>query len=310
MGKKIAVKKGPNSFHRIFSTFKKKRGFWLLGALGPTFLLFVIIRIYPIIDTVRLSFFRYHITRKTKPFIGLDNYIRLFHDPAFQTAFLNTIQFTILAVIITLFLALLLAILLRSIERAAPVYEIIFYIPVVTPWVPASVIWKWIYDPMYGVLNYFLSLFGIPQMAWLQEPKTVLYAIVGVSVWKMLGYFMVIYGVGLRNIPDMFLEAAEIDGASPLQRLTRIVLPLLKPIILFSVVMSTIMFFNVFSPVYVLTASAQGAPAYDLKVMVTEIYRYAFKFYKMGYAGAMSVVLLTFVMILILGQFYLLRERE
>ena len=283
---------------------------WLLASLGPTVLLFIIIRIYPIIDTIRLSFFKYHITMKSKPFIGLDNYKRLFADPAFQAAFFNTIQFTVLAVIITLFLALLLSILLRSIDKAAPLYEIIFYIPVVTPWVPASVIWKWIYDPMFGLLNYALSLFGIPKVGWLQQPDTVIYAIVGVSVWKMLGYFMVIFSVGLKNIPDTFLEAAEIDGATPWQRLTRIILPLLRPIILFSVVMSTIIFFNVFAPVYVLTASAQGAPAYDLKVMVTEIFNNAFKFYKMGYAGAFSVVLLVFVLILVFLQFFLFREKE
>jgi multiple sugar transport system permease protein len=294
----------------IWQVWRKKRYFWILGSLGPPVLLFLVIRAFPILETIRLSFFRYHITRKSRPFVGLTNYLRLLEDSAFQTAFVNTIQFTFFAVIITLFLALFLAIFLRSIDKASPLFEIIFYIPVVTPWVPASVIWKWIYDPMYGVLNYFLSLLGIPRVGWLQQPGTVLYAIVGVSVWKMLGYFMVVYGVGLKNIPDMFMEAAEIDGATPWQRLMHIVLPLMRPIILFSVVMSTIIFFNVFAPVYVLTASAQGAPAYDLKVMVTEIYRYAFKFYKMGYAGAFSVVLLIFVMIMILLQFSLFREKE
>ncbi len=294
----------------LLARLRKKRIGWVAASLGPTVLLFAVIRIYPILETVRLSFFKYHITQKNRPFVGLDNYLRLFRDQAFITAFLNTIQFTVFAVLITLFLALLLAVLLRSIDRSAPAYEIIFYIPVVTPWVPASVIWKWIYDPMYGVLNYFLSLFGIPRVGWLQDPATVLYAVVGVSVWKMLGYFMVVFGVGLRNVPDMFLEAAEIDGATPWQRLWHIILPLLRPIILFSVVMSTIIFFNVFAPVYVLTASAQGAPAYDLKVMVTEIYRNAFKFYKMGYAGAMSVVLLVFVMLMVLLQFAFFREKE
>ncbi len=306
MAKENALKRSANVWQR----WKKKHYLWILGSLGPPVLLFLIIRAFPIFETIRLSFFRYHITRKVKPFVGLTNYRRLLEDPAFQTAFVNTIVFTFFAVIITLLLALVLSILLRSIDRVAPLYEIIFYIPVVTPWVPASVIWKWIYDPMYGVLNYFMSLLGLQKVGWLQQPGTVLYAVVGVSVWKMLGYFMVVYGVGLKNIPDMFMEAAEIDGATPWQRLTNIVLPLLRPIIIFSVVMSTIIFFNVFAPVYVLTASAQGAPAYDLKVMVTEIYRYAFKFYKMGYAGAFSMVLLIFVLIMVFLQFALFREKE
>lgn len=283
---------------------------WVICALGPVFLLFVLIRVYPILETIRLSFFRYHITQRNRPFIGLDNYERLLDDDAFHTALWNTMQFATMAVVLTLALAFIVALLLRSIERAAPVYELLLYIPVVTPWVPASVIWKWIFDPIYGVLNYGLSLVGLPKLAWLQDPKFIIYAIVMVSVWKLMGYFVVVYGVGLRNIPDEILEAAELDGASPWQRLRYIILPLMKPLILFTVIICTIIYFNIFTPVYVLTASAQGAPAYDLKVVIGEVYQNAFVFYRMGYAGAQSVVLLLFVMSLIGLQFYLLRDRK
>lgn len=295
---------------KFYTAFKRRHGFWILAALGPVYLLFTVIRIYPILETIRLSFYRYHITKKSKPFIGLRNYARLLEDDAFHTALSNTIEFTVMAVSITLILALIIAILLRSIEHVSPIFEIIFYIPVVTPWVPASVIWKWLYDPMYGLINYGLSLFGIPKQGWLQEPDLIIYAIVLVAVWKMLGYYIIVFSVGLKNIPTTYLEAAEIDGATPFNRLRYIVLPLMKPILLFAIVMSTIQFFNVFSPVYVLTASAQGAPAYDLKVVVTEIYRNAFQYYRMGYAGAQSVVLLIMVMTLIILQFVLFREKE
>ncbi|MBI3710025.1 MAG: sugar ABC transporter permease [Proteobacteria bacterium] len=283
---------------------------WVICALGPIFLLFVLIRVYPILETIRLSFFRYHITQRNRPFIGLDNYERLLEDDAFHTALWNTIQFATLAVALTLLLAFIVALLLRSIERAAPVYELLLYVPVVTPWVPASVIWKWIFDPIYGVLNYGLSLIGVPKLAWLQDPNFIIYAIVMVSVWKLMGYFVVVYGVGLRNIPEEILEAAELDGATPWQRLRYIILPQMKPLILFTVIICTIIYFNIFTPVYVLTASAQGAPAYDLKVVISEVYQNAFVFYRMGYAGAQSVVLLLFVMSLIGLQFYLLRDRK
>ena len=306
----LAARLPISRWHASLARLRRNHIFWIAGTLGPIFLLFVLIRIYPIIETIRLSFYRYHITQRRRPFIGLRNYEKLFDDDAFGTALVNTIQFSTIAVVITLGLALAIAIMLRSIERTAPFFELIFYIPVVTPWVPASVIWKWIYDPIYGVLNYFLALVGIPKLGWLQEPELVIYAIVLVAVWKMMGYFIVIYGVGLRNIPMELLEAAEIDGAGPGQRLMYIVLPLLKPIILFTIVMCTIIYFNVFAPVYVLTASAQGAPAYDVKVVVSEIYRNAFLFYRMGYAGAQSVVLLGFVMILIGLQFLVFREKE
>jgi multiple sugar transport system permease protein len=198
---------------------------WVVIALGPVFALFCIIRVYPILETIRLSFYRYHPTQRNRPFIGLDNYWRLLEDEAFHTALINTLQFCVMAVVITLLLAFAVAVLLRSIEKVAPIYELLLYIPVVTPWVPASVIWKWIFDPIHGILNYGLSFLGIPKLAWLQDEHVILYAIVLVSVWKMLGYFVVVYGVGLRNIPDELLEASELDGATPWQRLIYVVIP-------------------------------------------------------------------------------------
>jgi multiple sugar transport system permease protein len=181
---------------------------------------------------------------------------------------------------------------------------------VVTPWVPASVIWKWIFDPIHGVLNYLLAFVGVTRIAWLQDEHVILYAIVMVTVWKMLGYFVVVFGVGLRNIPDEVLEAAELDGATPWQRLRYVILPLMRPLILFTVIIATIIFFNVYAPVYVLTASAQGAPAYDLKIVIGEIYQSAFVFYRMGYAGAQSVVILLFVLSLVAVQFLALRQKD
>jgi multiple sugar transport system permease protein len=282
---------------------------FIIGALGPILALFALTRIYPIVETIRLSFYNYHITQLRRPFIGFTNYIRLLDDEPFRTALLNTIGFSVLSVVITLALALGVAILLRSIERTAPTFELLFYIPVVTPWVPAAVIWKWIYDPAFGALNYVLSFLGVPKLGWLQEPGLILYAIVAVSVWKLVGYFIVIYGVGLRSIPDELLEAADLDGATAGQKLVSIVLPLMRPIILFTVVTCTIICFNVFAPVYVLTASSQGAPAYDFKVVVGEIYQNGFVFYHMGYAGAQCVVLLLFVMSLLAVQFLAFREK-
>lgn len=288
----------------------RKHILWILCALGPVLALFTIIRVYPILETIRLSFFRYHPTQRNRPFVGFDNYTRLLEDEAFHTALRNTLLFCGLAVTITLTLAFVIALLLRSIEKAAPIYELLLYIPVVTPWVPASVIWKWIFDPIHGVLNHLLSFVGVERIAWLQDESTILYAIVMVTVWKMLGYFVVVYGVGLRNIPDEVLEAAELDGATPWQRLRYIIIPLMRPLILFTVIIATIIFFNVYAPVYVLTASAQGAPAYDLKIVIGEIYQNAFVFYRMGYAGAQSVVVLAIVLMLVGLQFLALRQRH
>jgi multiple sugar transport system permease protein len=294
---------------RVWGRMRHNHIVFVISALGPILALFVLIRIYPIFETIRLSFYNYNITHKHNPFVGIENYLRLIDDEPFRTALLNTIAFTALSVVITLFLALAIAVLLRSIERAAPIFELLFYVPVVIPWVPAAVIWKWIYDPTYGALNYVLSGLGLPKLGWLQQPHLILYAIVAVSVWKLVGYYIVIYGVGLRGIPEEVLEAADLDGANARQKLIRVVLPLLRPIILFTVVTCTIICFNVFAPVYVLTASSQGAPAYDFKVVVGEIYQNGFVFYHMGYAGAQCVVVLLFVMSLLAVQFLAFREK-
>ena len=294
---------------RAWAQMRRNHIVFVICALGPVLALFALIRIYPIVETIRLSFYNYHITQRRTPFVGLRNYLHLLDDTPFHDALINTIAFSVLAVIFTLLIALAVAILLRSIERWAPTFELLFYIPVVTPWVPASVIWKWIYDPTYGALNYGLSFFGVPKLGWLQDPVLILFALVVVSVWKLVGYFIVIYGVGLRAIPEELLEAAELDGTTAWQKLVHIVLPLLRPIILFSVVTCTIICFNVFAPVYVLTASSQGAPAYDFKVLVGEIYANGFVYYHMGYAGAQCVVLLLFVMSLLAVQFLAFREK-
>jgi multiple sugar transport system permease protein len=296
-------------WRRTWAGLRRNHIVFVLSALGPILALFVLIRIYPILETIRLSFYNYNITQRRNPFIGIANYLRLLDDDPFRTALLNTIGFTALSVVITLLLALAVAVLLRSIERTAPTFELLFYVPVVIPWVPAAVIWKWIYDPAYGALNYVLSGFGIPKLGWLQQPHLILYAIVVVSVWKLVGYYIVIYGVGLRNIPEELLEAADLDGATAWQKLVYVVLPLLRPVILFTVVTCTIICFNVFAPVYVLTASSQGAPAYDFKVVVGEIYQNGFVFYHMGYAGAQCVVVLMFVMSLLAVQFLAFREK-
>lgn len=283
---------------------------FVICALGPVMALFAIIRFYPIAETIRLSFYNYHITRRSRPFVGFDNYAFLLEDTAFHEALINTLLFSVMAVVATLLMAFAVAVLLRSIEKRAPFFELLFYIPVVTPWVPASVIWKWIFDPVHGLLNYFLSFFGVTRVGWLQDPTLILFALVVVSVWKMVGYFIVIFGVGLRAIPNDILEAAELDGAGPWRKLTWVIIPLMRPIILFAVVTCTIINFNVFAPVYVLTASAQGAPAYDLKVLVGEIYSNGFAYHRMGYAGAQCVVLLGFVMSLLVVQFLAFREKK
>lgn len=286
---------------------KKNHLLFVLCTLGPVFALFTFIRIIPIIRTAYYSFTNYSLVIPKPAFVGLANYAKMLRDPNFKMAFTNTIVITVICVIVTLFLALIFSLILRRVEHSSSFYEMIYFIPVVTPWVPATVIWRWLYDSQFGMINYLLSLFKLPTQAWLQHPDQVIYAIILISIWKTLGYYMIIFSVGLRNIPQIYYDAARIDGANYRKQIKYITLPLLKPIILFGLVMAIIQFFNIFTVAYVISSEAQGSPSYECKVLVWEIYRNGFNFYKMGYASAEAMVLLFFILIVILIQFKVVR---
>ena len=302
----------PNEQSRVtmnrFTRYARKNHLlFVLCTLGPVFALFAFIRIIPIIRTAYYSLTNYSLIIPKPVFVGLTNYAKMLQDPSFKLAFTNTIIITFTCVIIALSFALLFAVILRRIERPSSIYEMIYFIPVITPWVPATVIWRWLYDPMFGMINQALSLFRLPTQSWLQNPDQVIYAIILVSIWKTLGYYMIIFSVGLRNIPEIYYDAARIDGANRGKQFRFITLPLLKPIVLFGVIMAIIQFFNVFTVAYVISSDAQGSPSYECKVLVWEIYRNGFYYYKMGYASAEAMVLLAFVLVVILIQFKVVR---
>ncbi|MCX7037817.1 MAG: sugar ABC transporter permease [Spirochaetes bacterium] len=292
---------------RIGHYAKKNHLLFVACTLGPVLALFAFIRIIPIIRTAYYSFTNYSLLIPKPALVGFRNYAAMLRDASFKAAFSNTALITFSCVIVTLSLALLFSVLLRRIEKSSALYEMIFFIPVITPWVPATVIWRWLFDPTFGIINAILSFLRLPTQSWLQQPDQVIYAIIIISIWKTLGYYMIIYSVGLKNIPIEFYEAATVDGAGHGRQFRHITMPLLKPIVLFSMIMASIQFFNTFTVAFVISSEAQGSPSYECKVLVWEIYRNGFSYYKMGYASAEAMVLLVFIMIVILIQFRLLR---
>ena len=194
--------------------------------------------------------------------------------------------------------------------KLSAVYQTIYFLPVITPLVPMSIAWKWIYDYNYGILNYALSLVGLPAVPWLTEPSVALWALIVMGVWKVLGYNMVLLLVGIRNIPQTYLEAAEIDGAGAWRQFRHVTLPLLKPILLYVLVTSTINAYNVFTQVYVMTLGSQAAPGQAVRVLVFDIYQNAFQYFRMGYASAEAVMLTMIVLGFTLIQFRIARNKE
>ena len=228
-------------------------------ALLPVLALFLYVRIIPIGFGFVLSLYRWNMISPRRPFVGFANYIQLFGDENFIAALKNTTIYSLATVILTTVLALPLAVFLARRSRLSPFYQTIYFLPVITPLIPMSIAWKWIYDYNYGILNYLLSLVNLPAVPWLTDPSIALWAVIMMTVWKQLGYAMVLYLVGLRNIPHEYAEAASIDGATNTQRFWRITLPLLRPILLYVLVTSSISSFNVFAQVYVMTVGSQTA---------------------------------------------------
>ncbi len=263
--------------------------------LLPIILFFIFLVYYPIIWSFWLSLNQYNIFAHESTFIGMDNFIRLFKDPVFLDSFGHTAFYAFFYVLFAVSISLVLAVLLERItsNRMKSIYKFIYFIPVVSPLVVVSVLWLWLYEPQIGLLNYMLSWFGIARQSWLLNPNLALPSIIAMSVWKALGYNLIIFVAGLKGIPIQYYEAATVDGASGFQQFWRITLPLLKPITTFVTVMSVIGSFQVFTQVWIMT---QGGPVQSTTTVVYNIYENGFRYFQMGYASAMSVVL--FVVIL------------
>ena len=306
---------GPMPAARTGLRLRRLRNRWRIPlfcyvALLPVLALFFYVRIVPIGFGFMLSFYRWNLISPRKPFVGWDNYTALLGDDNFKLALANTSIYSVSTVLISTILALPLAVFLSRRSRLSAFYQTVYFLPVITPLVPMSIAWKWIYDYNYGVLNYGLSLVGLPSVPWLTDPAIALWALVIMGVWKVLGYNMVLLMVGLRNIPAEYMEAAELDGATSWQRFWRITLPLLKPILLFVLVTATINAFNVFTQVYVMTLGSQSAPGQAVRMLVFDIYTNGFQFFRMGYASAEAVTLTLIVLGLTFIQFTMVRDQR
>ncbi|HLW49199.1 MAG TPA: sugar ABC transporter permease [bacterium] len=278
---------------------------------------FVLFRVSPIVQTLRLSVLNWDLISRVKPFVGLDNFRTLLEDSNFRLALSNTTVFAAATVVASVVLALLVALPLAGRPAAGVArrlrfegaYQLIYFLPFITPTVPEAVVWKWIYDARYGILNYVLGLVGIPPLGWLIDPRITLWAVIIMSVWKTLGYNMVLFIIGLRAIPAEYMEAGLIDGATGWRFFRFLTLPLLMPTVLLVTVISTIGAYNVFTQVYVLAADIQGSPGSVVRVLIYDIFENAFRFYRMGYASAEATVFFAIVLLLTLAQFRVLRSR-
>ncbi|GAC1538566.1 MAG: sugar ABC transporter permease [Herpetosiphon sp.] len=309
MARSVAQQQGSGiRRHQVPSKFTRRQWLFAYAMLLPVLAIFVYIRIIPILRIFWLSFHSWDLISPEKPWNGLENYRALFQDDLFRRALRNTTVFAVATVAISVPISLLLAAVMAKPRRFFALYETIYFLPAITPMVPVTVAWKAILDPQVGLLNYLLHWVGIAPQPWLTDPTLAIVSVIMLSSWKIVGYNMIIFLVGIRNIPAMYYEAAAIDGASVWQRFRHITLPLLKPITLFVLVITTINSYNVFTQVYVLASDVQGAPGYLVRVLVYDMWENGFRFFKMGYAAAEAVVLFLIVLVFAFIQFRWLRD--
>ncbi len=277
----------------------------------PIFALYAVLRIYPIVQAFYLSLTDYQLGIRKFEFVGLSNYIELLSNADFLISLKNSLLFAALTLVFTLFIALSVALVMsRAAIAGIGFLQTLIFMPVVVSVVPSAIIWNWIYDPQYGILNYILSLVGVSPVNWLFNRSTSLYAVLAFVVWRWIGYYMIIFWVGIRAVPETYLEAARMDGASAWRTVRSIILPLLRPIVLLATVLATVNGFTIFSEVYVMTTGSQSAPGNPLSVLTFDIYQRGLVFYRVGEANAEAIYLFLILIGFTLAQFAMNRRKR
>lgn len=266
--------------------------------LLPSLAGMVVFLMAPVLSSLVLSFSEWDLIGEIN-WVGIDNYVTALADPAVLGALRNTLTFILGYLPSVVIIALGLALLLNRRIKGRVVFRAIYFVPVVTSWVAVSLIWKWLLNPQYGLVNFALGAIGIKGPGWLFDPAWAMTGVILTSVWKDIGFVTVIYLAGLQDIPEPLYEAAALDGATPWQRFWSITFPMLAPTTFFVTTISLISSFQVFDQVWIMT---QGGPAGATSVMVELIYKNAFSYYKMGYASAISWVLFALIFAVTIAQ--------
>jgi len=252
----------------------------------------------PVIAAFVLSFTNYDVLTQPR-FNGIQNYVDALTDPVFRRGMVNTLVYAFFTVPVAMGVALLIALMLDTQLRARALFRTAVFIPQVTATIAVALVWLWIYDPRNGLLNAVLGFFGIPAQNWLSSTTWAMPSVIVVGIWQGIGLKMLIYLAALQSLPKDVYEAASVDGASKTRQFFSITLPLLKPATFFVFVTSVISAFQAFDLIYILT---DGGPANTTTMMTYEIYKSAFREFRVGYACAQSIILFVFLLLLTLAN--------
>jgi multiple sugar transport system permease protein len=279
--------------------------FGLLFA-APAFIFFGLFYVYPLFRTFYVSLFSWSLLDEPR-FIGVTNYVNLSNDKEFINSIGVSFYYAIGVCVAIWVIALALALMFNQTFRFRQAYLSVYYLPAVISLTVWSLVWLFMYNPSFGLFSEFARWLGFTNVRMLDNPQTAMPAMILLSIWKGTPVYMLIYLAGLRAIPGDYYEAAKVDGASALQRLWHITLPLLRPVFLYVVVISIIGAFQAFTPMYLLT---NGGPGSATRVLSMFIFQNGFQFLKMGYASAASVIFLLILLVFSIVQFRILRFQQ
>lgn len=272
----------------------------------PALVLLVLLSGLPVLLALGLSFADYNLIQAPR-WIGLANYQLLATDATFSGSVLRSFEFVLMIVPIGTLISLLVALLLRRSVRGTGAVRTVVYLPQGISWVATALIWSWLYNPIYGMIDHFLSIVGVAPVAWTTDFNTAMLSLVIMSIWRDIGFYGIIFLAALQGIPESVYEAAAIDGANALASFRAVTIPMLSPTLFFVIVIWTIGGMQMFAQAFVLT---NGGPVDATQTIVYTIYLTAFQFLKMGYASAQAFALFVVIVALTLVNRRLFRDQE
>ena len=287
---------------------KTQRTIWAYTFISPNILCFIVFLLIPVLLSFVIAFKDFRALKGiwNSPWVGFSNFVYIFGDYVFWKALVNTVIFTFIMVPQTVLMSLILASLIYPISlKAQSFFRAAYYLPGLISAVIISIIWKWMYDPTWGLFNFLLNQIGIPSQPWLTSSSTSLFSIILSCMLYAPGAGIILYLAALARVPQSITEASIIDGASPMQRWLHVMIPLVKPTTLYLVVMNTIYSFQVFTNIYIMTG---GGPGHSSTTLVYHIYDLAFKQGKFGPASAVALVLFVLVSFFAFFQFKYLQS--
>ncbi len=275
--------------------------FWAWALVAPTIIGLLVLNIIPIFQTLYMSFFKSGDFGIGNIFVGLGNYKQMLYDVQVWDALANTLKYTIIVVPVTIVFSMIISVLLNGNLKGKSIYRTIYFIPMMAAPAAVTMMWKWLYNNQFGLLNVFIKKIGLGPVDWINNPNIALISVAIIGIWSTVGYNMVLLLAGLQEIPKDYYEASLIDGASPLAQFFKITLPLISPTLFFVIVTSVIQSMQVFDVIYMMIDVTN--PAYNKTVsLVYLFYNNSFKYSNKGYGSAIVMLLLVIIMIITVIQ--------